>query len=399
MMNSICFIALLMVFSSGCHAFPLQPFLNTIRRRHASSHQKVTSQASSPGYETRYFTQYLDHFNLASQPQTWQQRYLINDTFWGKPTKSQSSSSSSCPGPILFYTGNESPVTDYWAGSGFMTDVVAPRLGALLLFAEHRYFGESMPFGVNHSWDYGRINYLSSEQALADYAYFLTTWKRQNNVTDCPVISFGGSYGGMLTAWFRSKYPNVVIGGFAASAPFAFVNTPGMNPYKFMDTCTGTYASAQLGCDTKLHEEFMLIQQGEKTQQGRAALTKKYKLCSTLQDGDDLLGYVTNALVNMAMLDYPYATDYGINLPGWPVNKTCSATLSDGLGAGLEVYWSNNGANTCLNMTRDVPDFDTCCGWDYLACSEIYQPYAQRGIWLPPTVWDVNADIAGCQAQ
>jgi lysosomal Pro-X carboxypeptidase len=87
------------------------------------------------------------------------------------------------------------------------------------------------------------VGYLSVEQALADYAHLLTEFKVRNNATASPVISFGGSYGGMLTAWFRIKYPHIVAGGLAASAPV--LQYQGLaNPERFSEIITNDFATA-----------------------------------------------------------------------------------------------------------------------------------------------------------
>lgn len=93
---------------------------------------------------------------------------------------------------------------------------IAPIFNALILFAEHRFYGETQPFGnANDSYRiYDNRGYLTTEQALADYAVFLR-WFKQENYTEAKtskVIAFGGSYGGMLAAWMRMKYPHIITG-------------------------------------------------------------------------------------------------------------------------------------------------------------------------------------------
>ena len=59
--------------------------------------------------------------------------------------------------------------------------------------------------------------YLTSEQALADFVDVIDYIKRDqlkigSKKDDVPVIAFGGSYGGMLAAWMRMRYPAVIQG-------------------------------------------------------------------------------------------------------------------------------------------------------------------------------------------
>jgi pimeloyl-ACP methyl ester carboxylesterase len=73
---------------------------------------------------------------------------------------------------------------------------------------------------------------------LQDFAYFLQHFKRDNNINS-KVVAFGGSYGGMLASWFRMKYPNVIDGAVAMSAPiYYFANRANLDINVFFKIST-----------------------------------------------------------------------------------------------------------------------------------------------------------------
>lgn len=155
-------------------------------------------------YTTRYIEVPVDHFSFTTSA-TFRLRYLYNSAFWKEG------------GPIFFYPGNEGSVDIFVQGSGFIWEI-APRFGALVVFAEHRYYGESLPYGDLSLISLEFLAYLTSAQALADYVMLLDNLQYESRFP-CPVIAFGGSYGGMLAAWMRFKYPSMVHGAIASSAP------------------------------------------------------------------------------------------------------------------------------------------------------------------------------------
>ncbi|VDM64439.1 unnamed protein product [Angiostrongylus costaricensis] len=91
---------------------------------------------------------------------------------------------------------------------------IAPEFHAAVVFAEHRFFGKTQPYGDHCCNTTDHFGYLSSEQALADFVLLIDHLKEKklNGAQKSPVIAFGGSYGGMLAAWIRIKYPHKVDG-------------------------------------------------------------------------------------------------------------------------------------------------------------------------------------------
>ena len=78
-----------------------------------------------------------------------------------------------------------------------------------------RYYGKSHP---TPDLSVKNLVWLSSRQALADLATFITSITRTHQLSGA-WVALGGSYPGSLAAWLRLKYPHLVAAAVSTSAP------------------------------------------------------------------------------------------------------------------------------------------------------------------------------------
>ncbi|KAF6212329.1 hypothetical protein GE061_012851 [Apolygus lucorum] len=202
--------------------------------------------------------------------------------------------------------------------------------------------------------------YLSSLQALADYvdliAHLKTVYTKTNNAP-IPVIAFGGSYGGMLAAWIRMKYPGIITGSLAASAPIW--QFTGMTPCEAFNKNT-----------------------------------------------DDLKNYLSGAYVNAAMANYPYPANFLAELPGQPVKVMCeklSTTSKDpkvileSIFEGISVYFNYTGSSECLQLEDANPQELGDLGWNYQSCTEMVMPMCDKGdTMFEASEWNIKEISDSC---
>ena len=297
-----------------------------------------------------------------------------------------------------------------------MTDYLAPKYGGLLVFPEERYYGSSLPFGVD-SFTPSNVHFLSTEQVLEDLVSVLNHVKAKYGAVDCPVVAFGGSYGGTLTTFLRASHPESVVGGLAASAPIGYYDKDGweahgVDEFTWSDIVFKVYnetsADESHQCMDYIHAAIDAVNAADVEE-----LAGIFNVCDksafspkTPQVNSDLFVY---ALEGLPQQNYPYKIG---NLPGWPVNHTCGILTSSGAldgngnGNGNENTHSthsthsaliaaaatitnmvlNGGAASCIPPFPDggvgrVPGDGPGAGnWGYQSCTETLHQFSSRGV-------------------
>ncbi|CAN8028143.1 unnamed protein product, partial [Ixodes persulcatus] len=336
----------------------------------------------------------VDHFSF-SNPDKFRQRYLFYDKSW-----------NGNGGPIFFYTGSEMNVEVFANQMGMMYDW-APEFKAMLVFAEHRYYGDSLPYGEQSFNGREKRGYLTTEQALADFAYLIQHLKSTvPGAGKSPVVTFGGGYGGMLAAWMRLRYPHLVKGAYASGAPIAYYS--GEVPCgKFSRAVTDSYKSQSQNCAASIRKSWNIMSKLAESQDGLEFLTETFQSCQRLSKDSmtHLYQWLKEAYETLSMLDYPYETELFGKLPAYPVKEACrflwnplqsDKDLIRSLHKAASILYNSTGNAACYSIDANV---GVHSGWSFQTCSELVMPQCSDGVddMFPPKTWDAKKLAKRCQ--
>jgi len=320
------------------------------------------NQNNGAGGEFLFFDQRNDHFSK-DDISTYKMRYVINQTVWGGNGY-----------PIFVMLGGEGPLSDNELSGHYIINEKAEEFGALMVSVEHRFYGESFPGDGTLSTENLRL--LSADQALADFAVVIDYVKTKFHAADSKVVTLGGSYSGMLSAWMRQKYPNLVDIAFASSAPVqAQLDFP--EYYKVITDSLGE------SCAARVTEAFKKIEELIKSDPKK--LMDDFKACSTEMNTD--LDEVTflEALSDSVAGAVQYSGDNNKLGRMWNVSRMC-----DMIGTTGDAYESfaaytrffmqtqnqectdNNYQNVVNTMKNTDPESSTAAArsWTYQTCVE-----------------------------
>lgn len=232
----------------------------------------------------QWFNQTLDHFN-PQDSRTFSQRYQVNDTFYQEG------------GPLFIMIGGEGPANGIWIAIDTAIMIYAQQFNALVVQLEHRFYGETHPL-PDISDD--SLQYLSSEQALADIAVFRNFILESYNFgNDAKVFTFGGSYSGALSAFFRTKYPNLANGAIATSAPVLAL----LDFYQYQQVVQNSLLTASQGqqCVENIASATQTISNMLASDSGRQQLMSIFQVCgdTDLTNSLDVMNFMSSLASNI----------------------------------------------------------------------------------------------------
>jgi thymus-specific serine protease len=285
---------------------------------------------------------------------TWNQRFWVNSTFWKGPQSNA---------PVFLYIEGEGAGSPLDVVSGQHVELAATH-GALIIALEHRFFGASVP---TKDLTVNSLRYLSSQQAIADTARFITSYivptfnvnipPEGHPEMGNPIVTFGGSYPGALSAFLRLSLPHLIAFAFSTSSPI-------QAEYDFNGYCqvvSAALANPLVGgsqeCLNAVTTAFQTIDQalrGNSAQQ--ASIAKQLGSCEAPQSIDDVKLLASNAAgVFMGIVQYNMDT----GVPGPTVASACQTMLaaSDPVSAVAQIWAQTAPGQNCSD--NSYQDFIT----------------------------------------
>ncbi|XP_040069945.1 lysosomal Pro-X carboxypeptidase isoform X2 [Ixodes scapularis] len=316
--------------------------------------------ANKTPYKEHVFRTKVDHFAYHND-ETFEMRYMVADQYWDRNG-----------GPIFLYTGNEDDI------ESFITNTSPSKLG-----------------------------YLTSEQALADYADLLLHLKAKlPGAEKSPVVAFGGSYGGLLSAWFRIKYPHLITAALASSAPVNMF--PGLVPCStYSIAITEAFRRVSELCTHAIRQSWSPLEAMGATEKGTKTLQEKFNLCQTLNPGNYTVfrDWIRDTYAVLALVNYPEPGSLITPLPGSPVKAVCNAltkaignrsAMVDAVAAAVNLFFNSTGTRKC----HDVSIFQSAVpSWRFQGCTELVMPVCSDGVtdMFYPSSWNLTEVTAKCR--
>eukprot|EP00434_Breviolum_minutum_P012374 symbB.v1.2.010901.t2/scaffold720.1/size169259/12 len=381
-----------------------------------------------------WFQQKVSHFSASNA--TYWQRYYINEDHWAGPGN-----------PIFVIMGGEggiSPETGIFYP--WVTDILAKEYRGLVIQPEHRFYGESLPFGNASYLPINMRAAMNTQEALADAAELIRDAQKKRRCTEgrgtefyCPVLVLGGSYPGFLAAMMRMRYPAVVDMAYASSAPLRFYSQE-VSQYEYYAKVTESAERSVKGCAGAVKKAFDKMVDFFKTA-NTSEILQEFSVCNLPQPmsaslvADNLLFLAEQTFANLNMGNYPPNSETGLH-------RTCKNFIKAveeqselvalknlllqetrlqhaGLRSGrahLGFMHQQNGANGgCFDLSVHLPagDFATArcgdwsgCGyghdgqmWDFQTCSfevehigfgtskQMFPSYPWTSEWLHRHCW------------
>ncbi|XP_068083168.1 lysosomal Pro-X carboxypeptidase isoform X3 [Anabrus simplex] len=260
----------------------------------------------------------------------------------------------------------------------------------MIVFAEHRYQGWSKPYG-NYAFSSLRfLGYLTVEQTLKDFANLIIHLRSSSSLlSNSPVITMGFGYSGALAAWMKVRYPHLVLGAVASSAPVVQQSTA---CNEFPRRVSAVFNATSPACAAAISRSWQAINRAANYPRGRDWLSYNWRLCRPLYNPQEvyfLKSWLTAIYVYLALYNYPYPDKVGNPLPANPVQEACKALSSsnvqeDGdllqaLFQTISVYSNTSGLAQCID-THDIVLLEKATlGANFLACSELVTPLCSLG--------------------